>query len=93
MKHITDKLTAYTFALRDALERANAGNERPQITRHMAAAAEMYALLHMHQTNEAIAHIIRAEDRRYDLSALSGETGEKVATKWQEFINAVSVER
>ena len=92
MEDILNKLTGYTFALRDALERTNETNERPKITRHMAAAAEMYALLHMHQTSEAIAHIVEVENRIHGWSYLSGETGEKVQKKWVEFIDAAGIE-
>lgn len=92
MDDILAKLTRYTFALRDALERTNESNERPKITRHLAAAAEMYALLHMHKTSEAIAHIISAESRGHGLSYLSGDAGKQVARKWAEFISAVGVD-
>jgi hypothetical protein len=92
MEDILDKLTGYTFALRDALERTNEANERPKITKHLAAAAEIYALLHMHQTSDAIAHIVKVENRIHGWSYLSAETGEKVQKKWVEFINAAGVE-
>jgi hypothetical protein len=92
MEDILDKLTGYTFALRDALERTNEANERPKITKHLAAAAEMYALLHMHQSTDAIAHIAKVESRIHGWSNLSGETGEKVSKKWLEFIDAAGME-
>lgn len=92
MEDILNKLTGYTFALRDALERTNEANERPKITKHLAAAAEMYALLHMHQTSDAIAHIVKAENRIHGWTNLSGETGEKVKKKWVDFINAAGIE-
>jgi len=92
MEDILDKLTGYTFALRDALERTNEANERPKITKHLAAAAEMYALLHMHQSTDAIAHIVKVESRIHGWSNLSGETGEKVSKKWLEFIDAAGME-
>ena len=88
-----DKLTGYTFALRNALERTNESHERPQITRHLATAAEIYALLHMHQTTDAIDHIIRKESRSHDLSILSGEEGKKVAAKWVEFTEVAGNEQ
>ena len=91
MEDILKKLTSYTLALRDALERTNESNERPQITRHLAAAAEMYALLHMHQTIEAIGHIVVKENRGHGLSHLSGEEGSIATTKWVEFANATGV--
>ncbi|WP_372777942.1 hypothetical protein [Litorivivens sp.] len=93
MEEIISKLTGYTFALRDALERTNESSERPKITRHLAAAAEMYALLHMHKTTEAIAHIISAESRGHGLSYLSGDAGKNVAKKWAEFVSAAGVDR
>ncbi len=92
MDDIISKLTGYTFALRDALERTNESSERPKITRHLAAAAEMYALLHMHKTSEAIAHIIRAENRGNGLSYLSGDAGKSVAKQWAEFVRVAGVE-
>ncbi len=92
MDNILRKLTGYTFALRDALERTNESSERPKITRHLAAAAEMYALLYMHQTSEAIAHIVEAENRVHGWSNLSGDNGEKVAKKWAEFIDVAGIE-
>lgn len=93
MEDILNKLTGYTLALRDALERTNEANERPKITKHLAAAAEMFALLYMHQTSDAIAHIVNVENRIHGWSYLSGETGEKVSKKWVEFIDAAGIER
>jgi hypothetical protein len=92
MKEILSKLTSYTFALKDAIERTNESSERPQITKHLAAVAEMYALLHMHQTIDAIGHIVAKESRSHGLSYLSGKEGKNVATKWVEFTNAVGIE-
>ncbi|HBX37962.1 MAG TPA: hypothetical protein DEG76_12005 [Pseudohongiella sp.] len=92
MEDILNKLTGYTLALRDALERTNESSERPVISRHLAAAAEMYALLHMHKTSEAIAHIVKAENRIHGWSTLSGDNGQRVAKKWLEFIEAAGVE-
>lgn len=92
MEDILNSLTGYTFALRDALERTNESNERPKITRYLAAAAEMYALLHMHQTIEAIEHIVKKESRGHSLSHLSGKEGENVAKKWVAFTNAAGIE-
>ena len=85
---IVAKLTDYTFALRDALERTNESSERPQITKHLAAAAEMFALLHMHQTTGAIEHIVHREIRSHGLSPLSGEGGKHVENKWEVFTHA-----
>lgn len=92
MEDLLNKLTGYTFALRDALERTNETNERPKITKHLAAAAEMYALLYMHQTSDAIAHIVKVENRIHGWLHLSGDAGEKVARKWAEFINTAGLE-
>ena len=91
MEEIIDKLTAYTFALRDALECTNESSERPQITRHLAAAAEMYALLYMHQTTDAIDHIVKKEVRGHGLSYLSGEGGKRVAEKWIDFTEKLGI--
>ena len=93
MEDILNKLTGYTFALRDALERTNEANERPQITRHLAAAAEMYALLYMHQTIDAIEHIVKKESRSHGVSYLSGDEGGNVAKKWVEFTDAAGIEQ
>ena len=92
MEDILNKLTGYTFALRDALERTNEANERPQVTKHLAAAAEMYALLYMHKTIDAIDHIVKREIRSHGLLYLSGEAGGDVAKKWVEFIDASGIE-
>ncbi len=91
MKDILIKLTEYTFALKDALERTNESSERPNITKHLAAAAEMYALLYKHETIEAIDHIVHAECRSYSRSNLSGELGENVEKKWGSFIDATGI--
>lgn len=92
MEDIINKLTSYTFALKDALECTNESSERPQITKHLAAAAEIYALLYMHKNIEAIDHIVNKESRGHGLSYLSGEEGKNVATKWLEFTDAVGIE-
>jgi hypothetical protein len=92
MEDILNKLTGYTFALKDALERTNEANERPQITKYLAAAAEMYALLYLHRTINAIEHIVRKESKSHGLSYLSGDEGGKVATKWVEFTDATGID-
>lgn len=92
MEDLFNKLTSYTFALKDAIERTNESSERPKITKHLAAVAEMYALLHMHHTGEAIRHIVVKEQRSLSLAPLSGSEGTKVAAQWLAFANAVGVE-
>jgi hypothetical protein len=89
MEEVLKQLTIYTFALRDALECTNESKERPQITRHLAATAEMYALLYMHKTTDAIDHIVKKESRGHGLSYLSGEGGKKVAAEWVKFTEAL----
>jgi len=91
MENILEKLTDYTFALKDALEATNEANERPQITKHLAAAAEIFALLNKHRSAISIEAIVKSEIRNHGWSFISGEAGETVANKWVAFTNATGI--
>ncbi len=85
MDEILDKLADYILSLRKALEETNVANERPSLTKHLAAAAEMFALLHVHETISVIENIVEAEKRGHGWSFISGENGTVVAEKWVAF--------
>ncbi|NVJ49789.1 MAG: hypothetical protein HWE11_05345 [Gammaproteobacteria bacterium] len=92
MEDILDKLTDYTLALRDALDTTNEANERQQITKHLAVAAEMYALLNRHGNLASIESVFKSEIRNHGWSFISGEAGTNVAKKWIAFTNATDIE-
>lgn len=91
MEDILNKLTDYTLALKDALEATNEANERPQITKHLAVAAEIFALLNKHDSTTTIEAIVNSEIRNHGWSFISGEAGENVANKWVAFTNATGI--
>lgn len=88
-EEILEKLTAYTLSLRDALKNTKEANERPLLTGHLAAAAEIYALLYLHKDVSAIEDLVKDEISSHGWSLISGEAGEKVASIWQAFIDAI----
>jgi len=91
MEDVFIKLTEYTLALKVGLETTHEASERPLITGRLAAAAEMYALLH--QTGEvySIYDLVRSELRAHGWSFISGEAGNVIATKWVAFTNEVGI--
>ena len=80
MEDILNKLTDYTLALKDALDATSESNERPQITKHLAAAAEMYALLNKHGNPASIEAVVKSEIRNHGWSFISGEAGSNVGS-------------
>ncbi len=91
MEEIINKLTDYTLSLKEALKSTNEASERPLLTSHLAAAAEMYALLHKHQDISAIESIVKTEIRGHGWSFISGEAGTKVANTWVAFKDATGL--
>jgi hypothetical protein len=92
MEDILNKLTDYTLALKDALEVTNEPNERSQLTKHLAVAAQIYALLNKHGNIPSIENIVKSEIRNHGWSFISGEAGSNVADKWVVFTNATGIE-
>jgi len=91
MEEILEKLTDYTFALKDSLDVTSEANERSLLARHLAVAAEIYALLHKHQNVSAIESIVKTEIRGHGWSFISGDAGTKVANTWMTFTNASGI--
>jgi hypothetical protein len=91
MEEIIEKLTEYTLALKEALDSTNESNERPLLTNHLAAAAEMYALLNKHKDISAIESIVKTEIRGHGWSFISGAAGETVAKNWVAFTHATGI--
>lgn len=91
MEEIINKLTDYTLSLTEALLSTREANERPLLTSRLAAAAEMYALLHKHQNISAIESIVKTEIRGHGWSFISGEAGTKIANNWVAFTDATGI--
>ncbi|WP_188749113.1 hypothetical protein [Marinobacterium zhoushanense] len=91
MDEIFGILTEYTLALKAGLDSTSQANERPLITRHLVAAAEIYALLHSTGNLESVQELVKSEVRAHGWSFISGQTGDTIAKKWVEFTNAVGV--
>lgn len=91
MKEVFEKLTEYTLALKEGLESTRQANERPLLTGRLAAAAEMYALLHSSGQAESVHEIVKTEIRGHGWSFISGQAGETIAKKWVVFTNAVGI--
>ena len=91
MEEIFEKLTEYTLALKEALDTTNQANQRPLLTKHLASAAEMFALLHRSGNVESIHELVATEVHAHGWSFISGAAGEIIATKWVAFTNAVGI--
>lgn len=91
MEDILNKLTDYTLALKDALEGTTEAKERPQLTKHLAVAAEMFALLNKHNNISAIESVVKSEIRNHGWSFISGDAGSNVAKKWVAFTDATGI--
>jgi len=93
MEELLEKLTEYVLVLSDALANDGNANDRPLLTKHLATAAEMYALLHKHQEASAIEGLIKSEIRGHGWSYIAGPSGEKIAHKWVIFTKAAGIEQ
>jgi hypothetical protein len=82
MEEILEKLTDYTLSLREDLANTKGANERSLLTKYLAAAAEMYALLYKHKNISAIEELVKEEMRSHGWSFISGEDGEKLVSNW-----------
>ncbi len=91
MEKVLEKLTEYTLALKEALANTNEANERPLLTNHLAAAGEIFALLHKYENISAIEGIVKTEIRSHGWSFISGDAGSDVANKWVAFTNATGI--
>jgi hypothetical protein len=91
MEEIIEKLTSYTLALKEALETTKEANERPMLTNHLAAAAEMHALLSKNKNVAVIESIVKTEIRGHGWSFISGPLGENIAKKWVAFTDATGI--
>ena len=93
MDEIFNKLAEYTLALKEELDTTNQANERPLITGRLAAAAEMFALLHSSRNVESIQNIVKSEVRAHGWSFISGQAGETIGKKWVAFANEVGIQQ
>ncbi len=91
MKEIIEKLTEYTLSLKNALANTNEANERSLLTNHLAAAAEMHALLNKQQNISAIEDIVKTEIRSHGWSFISGDAGTEIADNWVAFTDATGI--
>lgn len=93
MDDVLEKLSAYVSAMSDALANDGNANDRPLLTKHLAAAAEMYAQLYKHQDVSAIHDLVQTEICGHGWSFIAGSSGESIATKWVAFTKAAGVEQ
>ena len=91
MKEIIEKLTEYTLSLKNALANTNEANERPLLTNHLAAAAEMYALLDKEKNISAIEDIVKIEIRSHGWSYITGDAGAEIANNWVAFTDTTGI--
>ena len=93
MEEIFEKLTEYTLALKVGIDSTNQASERPLISGRLAAAAEMFALLHSTGKLESVQELVRSEVRAHGWSFISGQAGDTIAKKWVAFTSAVGVQQ
>ena len=91
MDETLDKLTEYVSAMTEALANDGNANDRSLLTKHLAAAAQMYSLLHKHQDISVINDLVKTEIRGHGCSFIAGPSGNLIAQKWVAFTNAVGV--
>jgi hypothetical protein len=94
--HVEDvfrKLGAYTLALREGLDRTSRADERPLLTERLAAAAEMYALLHEKGEISAIRDLVASEVRAHGRSFISGQSGKVISARWAAFTDAIDIKQ
>jgi len=61
------------------------------LTKHLAAAAEMYAILHHDKNVSAIKELVKAEEHSHGWSYIAGSSGDKIAEAWVEFVKATGI--
>ncbi len=88
MEEIFLKLTEYPLALKGGLESTSEASERPLLTGRLAAAAEIYALLHQSGEASDVHELVQSEIRVHGWSFISGQTREVIAKKWMAFTSA-----
>ena len=91
MEAVFEKLTEYTLALKEALANTHQANERPLITGRLAAAAEMFALLHKSGEVSVIRGLVLSEIGAHGWSFIAGTTGEDIAAKWAAFTEEAGI--
>ena len=93
MEEVLEKLTEYVLALSEALANDGNANDRPLLTSHLAASAEMFALLHRHKEIAAIEALVNNEIRSHGWSFIAGKSGDIIANKWVAFTEATGIEQ
>ena len=92
MEAILDKLTDYVLSLSDAQKHGHNANDRPLLAKHLAASAEMFALLHRHRKVTAIEGLVKSEIRSHDWLFIAGPSGEKITNAWSAFVKETGIE-
>jgi hypothetical protein len=83
-----DALAIYVETLAQSADRTSHAADRPEYTRHLAAAARMFLCLQQGRMTDA-AKLIAEERRSYGVSFLSGEPGAAVAAAFETFAASV----
>jgi ABC-type amino acid transport system permease subunit len=91
MEEVISKLAEYTLSLKETLESTHEANERPLLVQRLAAAAEIFALLHLQNNVSAVENIVKTEIRAHGWSYISGSAGEDIGQKWVAFTNAAGI--
>jgi len=87
MDKILNRLAQYITVLKTALDSTNQANERPLLLMHLAASAEMFAVLNQSNDLSAIKPLVKLEVQSHGRSFISGHFGEEIDSKWSSFIN------
>jgi hypothetical protein len=74
---IENALADYIHALSQGLEATHEAAERPVYTKHLAAAAMIFAYLNRHEQDAAM-HVLQSEQHAIGWSYLTGEAGDQV---------------
>ena len=88
MKQLLDSLARYVGILSESAETTNYADDRPIYTKHLAASAQFFLLIHGKQLS-ALAQLVHDERRSYGWGYLSGEMGARAESAFHEFATKV----
>jgi len=92
MDDVIEKLADYVFALSEALVNDGNANDRPILTKRLAACAEMFAQLYRSKSVASIQSLLQQEEHGHGWSFIAGPSGELIAKKWVVFAKAAGIE-
>lgn len=91
MDETVEKLTDYVLPLSEALARDGNANDRPLLTKRLAAAAKMYANLHRSKSVASMQSLVQQEQHGHGWSFITGPSGKDITEKWVAFADVTGL--